>query len=85
MADERGMLAPTPLPVFTLSPDIGELTPGQERLLETTLASFAGRVCGVVVTAARMTDTHDVLELETAYGPVMVVERSAPVALPDQS
>jgi hypothetical protein len=77
------MLAPTPLPVFTLSPDIDELTPGQERLLETTLESLAGRVCGVLVAAARMTDTHEVLELETAYGPVMVVERTAPVGLPD--
>lgn len=77
------MLVPPPSPAFTLSPDIEELTPGQEHLLEETLASLSGRVGGVIVTAARQTSTHEVLELETALGPLMVLERIAPVALPD--
>lgn len=75
------MLIPPPIPAYTLSPDIGPLSADQERALERCLASLCGRVAGVLVTAIRTTDLHQVVELATAAGPLLVLERGAEAAL----
>ncbi|MEW6581149.1 MAG: hypothetical protein AB1416_00095 [Actinomycetota bacterium] len=77
------MLVPPPLPAVTLAPDIEGLTPGQDALLQSTLASLSGRVGGVIVTAAWQSLTHEVLELDSTLGPMMVMERTVPVPLPE--
>jgi len=69
------VLVPPPLPAYTLAPDVGELTPAQRRALECCLRSLSGRVPGVMVTGAGRTTTHEVLELDTALGRVIVLER----------
>ena len=71
------MLVPPPLPAYTHAPDVEDLTPAQRRALECCLRSLSGRVPGVMVTSARRTTTHEVLELETALGRVIVLERLA--------
>lgn len=69
------MLIPIPLPVFTLAPDVEELTASQARLLNDCLATLDGRIQGVMVIAAKSTSTHEVLELITANGPLTIMER----------
>jgi hypothetical protein len=75
------MLIPVPLPAYTLAPDIGPLTPEQESVLHRCLVSLTGRLPGVIVTGVRTTEDHQVLEMATAEGPLLVLERAtAPVA-----
>lgn len=73
--DAGDMLIPIPLPVFTLAPDVEELTTTQTRMLNDCLATLDGRIAGVMVIAAKSTSTHEVLELITTNGPLTVMER----------
>jgi hypothetical protein len=74
-SDAQNMLAPVPLPAYTLVPGIEKLSRVQTRMLNDCLSSLSGRVPGVMVVGARTTDTHEVLDLETTNGPLMVMER----------
>jgi len=69
------MLAPVPLPAYTLVPGVEKLTRVQTRMLNDCLSTLSGRVPGVMVVGARTTATHEVLHLETTTGPLMVMER----------
>jgi hypothetical protein len=72
------VLVPPPAPSYTLAPDIGPLTPGQEATLDACLAALTGRVGGVVVTSAVTTATHHVVELVTPAGTLIALERAEP-------
>lgn len=72
------MLAPIPLPAFTLAPGIETLSDTQARMLNDCLASLPGHIPGVMVCGARTTSTHAVLELATTKGPLLLMERCAP-------
>ncbi len=69
------MLVPSPLPAYTLAPDVAPLTAGQQSALEACLAGFTGRLTGVVVTAAATTLSHHMIELATPAGSLLVMER----------
>lgn len=69
------MLAPIPLPAFTLAPGIETLSGAQARMLDACLAALPGDIPGVMVCAARTTSTHEVLELATTKGPLLLMER----------
>ena len=73
--DALGMLIPIPLPAFTLAPGIEQLSRRQARMLDDCLTTLSGRVPGVMVMAAKSTPTHEVLELETTGGPLILMER----------
>jgi hypothetical protein len=68
------VLIPPPLPNFTLSPSMPELTDDEMAAVERCLAGLAGQVPGVLVTAVRDRGRHRVIELQTALGPVIVSE-----------
>ena len=72
------MLAPIPLPVFTLAPGIETLSETQTRMLDSCLSALPGSVPGVMVCDARTTSTHEVLELMTTRGPLLLMERHSP-------
>ena len=77
------MLIPPPGPAYTLAPGIGPLGPDQEGALLRCLAALSGRVAGVLVTSVRTTGGHHVVEMATAVGPLLVLERAPdPVASP---
>jgi hypothetical protein len=69
------MLIPIPLPAFTLAPGIEKLSRRQSRMLNDCLTTLSGRVPGVMVVAAKSTPTHEVLELVTTDGPLILMER----------
>jgi hypothetical protein len=70
------MLIPPPPPAYTLSPALSDLSTGQDAALGRALSAMTGSVSGVLVTAARSTALHHVLELATSEGPVLVIERA---------
>jgi hypothetical protein len=70
------VLIPPPRPTYTLSPAIGDLSPSEDRALGRALSALTGTVPGVLVTAVRTTPLHHLLELSTAAGTVLVVERA---------
>ena len=72
------MLVPPPAPSYTLAPDVGPLTRGQQATLDACLSALTGRVAGVVVTSASTTATHHVVELMTPAGTLIALERAAP-------
>lgn len=78
----RPVLVPSPLPTYTLAPGMAPLPAGQQAALEGCLATLTGRLSGVLVTAARTTASHHLIELHTPAGTLLVVERvsSAPGA-----
>lgn len=69
------MLIPLPLPAFTLAPGIENLSRRQTRMLNDCLATLSGRVPGVMVLATKSTPTHELLELATTDGPLILMER----------
>ena len=71
------MIVPPPAPVFTLVPGVPDLTPAQSRMLDSCLDALSGKVAGVMVTRAARVGDVEVLELETALGPVIALERRA--------
>jgi hypothetical protein len=72
------VLVPPPAPSYTLAPDIGRLTLGQQATLDACLGALTGRVGGVVVTSAFTTATHHVVELVTPAGTLIALERAEP-------
>jgi hypothetical protein len=79
------VLVPPPPPAYTLSPDVGSLTAGQQAALEACLAGFTGRLTGVVVTAAATTLSHHMIELATPAGSLLVMERVTAARRPSRS
>ena len=71
------MLIPPPVPAYTLDPDIGSLSAEQQRALERCLDSLVGEVGGVLVTALRTRAGAHVIEVDTASGPMTMVELRA--------
>lgn len=71
------MLVPSPLPAYTLSPDVPRLTAGQQAALEACLSGLTGKLTGVVVTAAGTTLSHHMVELATPAGSLLILERVA--------
>ncbi|MGD9694884.1 MAG: hypothetical protein AB7V42_04385 [Thermoleophilia bacterium] len=69
------MIVPPPPPTYTLDPGVPPLRDAQRAVLDSCLSVLTGRLAGVVVTAARTTDTHHVLELATPAGTLLVIER----------
>ena len=69
------MLVPAPPPAYTLAPGVGPLDEGQQIALDACLAALTGRLSAVVVTAAGTTISHHVIELMTAAGSMLVLER----------
>ena len=69
------MIVPPPPPAYTLSPDVPDLTAGQQAALEACLSGFTGRLSGVVVTAAGTTLNHHMIELATTAGSLLIMER----------
>jgi hypothetical protein len=69
------LLVPPPHPSYTLAPGLPPLGPGQQAALQACLAALTGRVGGVLVTAAGTNATHHVIELMTASGTLLVLER----------
>ncbi len=69
------MIVPPPRPAYTLAPGIESLSDDHERLLGGVLTYLTGRLGGLVVSRATHTETHVVLELETAVGSILIVER----------
>lgn len=69
------MIVPPPRPAYTLAPGIESLSEDHERLLGGVLTYLTGRLGGLVVSRATHTETHVVLELETAVGSILIVER----------
>jgi hypothetical protein len=74
------VIVPPPAPSYTLAPDIGPLTLGQQATLDACLAALTGRVAGVVVTSAFTPATHHVVELVTPAGTLIALQRAEPVA-----
>ncbi len=74
---------PPPTPSYTLAPGVGPLTLGQQSTLDACLLALTGRVGGVLVTSALTTATHHVIELATAAGTLLALERAAPGGLGD--
>lgn len=70
------MLIPPPLPSYTLSPALPELSEEDLAAVDRCLAGFAGQIPGVLVTAVRTRGLHRIIELETAVGPIIVSERT---------
>jgi hypothetical protein len=75
---EAPVIVPPPAPSYTLAPDVGPLTTGQQATLDACLAALTGRVAGVVVASARTTATHHVVELVTPAGTMIALERAEP-------
>lgn len=71
------MLIPAPPPAYTLAPGVGPLDRGQQRALDACLAALTGRHGAVVVTGVGTTLSHHVIELVTATGSMLVLERVA--------
>lgn len=69
------MIVPPPPPTYTLDPTVPELKDGQRAALDSCLSALTGRLAGVIVTAARTTRTHHVIELATPAGTLLVIER----------
>jgi hypothetical protein len=69
------VLVPPPPPAYTLAPGVGPLDEGQQIALDACLAALTGRLSAVVVTAAGTTVSHHVIELMTAAGSMLVLER----------
>lgn len=69
------MLIPPPPPTYTFAPGVGPLTPGQADALESALIALTGRLSGVVVTGARSSASHHVIELLTPAGTMLAMER----------
>jgi hypothetical protein len=69
------VLVPAPPPAYTLAPGVGPLDEGQQQALDACLAALTGRMAAVVVTAAGTTLSHHVIELMTAAGSMLVLER----------
>lgn len=74
------MLVPAPSPAYTLAPGVRPLRPGQQAALDACLSALTGRLSGVVVTAAGTTLGHHIIELATAAGTMLVLERLGPRA-----
>jgi hypothetical protein len=72
------VIVPPPAPSYTLAPDVGPLTTGQQATLDACLGALTGRVAGVVVASARTTATHHVVELVTPAGTMIALERAEP-------
>ena len=68
------MLIPPPLPNFTLSPTMADLSDEEMASVERCLAGLAGQVPGVLITSVRDRGRHRVIELQTALSPVIVSE-----------
>jgi hypothetical protein len=75
---EASVIVPPPAPSYTLAPDVDPLCPRQQAALEACLSALTGRLGGVVVTAAGVSETHLVIELMTAAGTLLMMERIAP-------
>ena len=73
--EASAVIVPPPAPSYTLAPDVGPLTLGQQAL-DACLGALTGRVGGVVVTSAFTTGTHHVLELVTPAGTLIALERA---------
>lgn len=73
--DAGNMLIPIPLPAFTLAPGVEDLSRRQTRMLNDCLTTLSGRVPGVMVLAVKSTPTHEMLELATTDGPLILMER----------
>ncbi len=71
------MIVPPPAPSYTLAPDLDPLCPRQQAALDACLCALTGRLGGVVVTSAAMSETHLVIELMTAAGTLLMLERIA--------
>jgi O-acetyl-ADP-ribose deacetylase (regulator of RNase III) len=80
---EAPVIVPSPAPSYTLAPEIGPLTAGQQATLDACRGALTGRVGGVVVTSAFTTATHHVVELVTPSGTLIALERAEPAAAAD--
>lgn len=69
------MLIPPPPPTYTLAPGVGPLSAGQAEALASALIALTGRMGGVVVTGARTSASHHVIELLTPAGTMLAMER----------
>jgi hypothetical protein len=54
------------------------LPAGQQAALDGCLTALTGRLSGVLVTAARTTASHHLIELHTPAGRLLVMERVSP-------
>lgn len=79
------MIVPPPPPTYCLAPHLPRLDPGQQAALDACLGALTGRVASVVVVAATTTGAHHVLELATAAGTLLAIERRADEAPPAES
>ena len=68
--------SPGPEPAYELSPDLGALSDDQRRALNAVGDYLDGRVGEATVVRVVTTDEHHVFELETALGPLLVLERA---------
>jgi hypothetical protein len=71
---EPPVIVPTPIPVYTFSPDLEDVDPRTVAAVERCVASLAGHVRSVLVTAISVTERHLVVEMETSLGPVLILE-----------
>ena len=72
------MIVPPPQPVYTLAPDMDEIEGDQRALLDRCLSSLTGLADGLIVTRIGRTHDHHVVEIETAHGPLLLLERRSP-------
>jgi|GEM_PF-4816049 len=68
------MIVPTPTPAYTLNPHLDDLDAQTTAAVERCVASLAGHVRSVLVTAVSITERHLVVEMETSLGPVLILE-----------
>jgi hypothetical protein len=74
IGQEKPVLVPTPIPVYTLDPSLDGLDADTLAAVERCVASLAGHVPSVIVAAVAWTDRHLVVELDTPLGPMLMLE-----------